>query len=372
MSCIRTWRIKIKKTQSLKCLFDKWESHYRYSFNKSNWLMNESTCYYTNYDLRDLITPQEVNNDKPWLLETPKDIRAEAVFQNYSNWKSAFTNLKNHNIKHFTMGFMKKKYKKNKYCIPVPGSAIKVINNRYIKIYSNYTSGYIKLSKSIPNKIITKDNTLLSSHKIYWDGNNYYLLLSIERNKIDVNSRRYKTAIDLGVRKLATTWDINNNRYQFGNRKIIQIKDLLKKRDYYQSKKDKINYIKIENRIKNLISELHHQTSTFLCKRYNNIILPELNVKDLIKKVNNKEFRKSILRMRICAFTELLKTKGELYGTRIITEGVTERYSSRLCSSCKYINKKDCLEIKKCSNCGLIIDRDINASKNIYFMNNHL
>lgn len=369
---IRTWKIKIKKTQSLKNLFDKWECDYRYSFNKSNWLINDCTCYYTKYDLRDLITPKEVNNDKQWLLETPKDIRAEAVFQNYSNWKSAFTNLKNNNINHFNIGFMKKKYKRHSYCIPIPGTAIHVVNNKTIKIYSNYTSGNIKLSKPLPNQIITKDNKLLSSHKIYWNGYNYYLLLSIERDKIHINNKRHKAAIDLGVRKLATTWDLNDNSYQFGNRKIVQIKDLLKKRDYYQSKKDKLNYIKIENRIKNLINELHHQTSTFLCKRYNNIILPELNVKDLIKKVKNKEFRKSILRMKICTFTELLKAKGEMYSTNIISEGVTERYSSRLCSSCKYINNKDALELKKCNNCGLIIDRDKNAAKNIYFMNNHL
>lgn len=91
---------------------------------------------------------------------------------------------------------------------------------------------------------------------------------------------------------MATTWDINRVSYQFGTRKCVQLKDLLRKRDKYQSRKDYFNYNKIEVRIKNLLSELHHQASTFLCKRYNNIILPELDVKQLVKKVKSKEYRK--------------------------------------------------------------------------------
>ena len=49
-----------------------------------------------------------------------------------------------------------------------------------------------------------------------------------------------------------------------------------------------------------------------------------------------------------------------------------ERYSSRLCSKCRFINKSDILETKICKNCGSTLDRDINAAKNIYHMNIHL
>ena len=66
------------------------------------------------------------------------------------------------------------------------------------------------------------------------------------------------------------------------------------------------NYNRIEILIKNLISE--YITSTFLCKRYNNIILPELNVIQL-KVVKNREYRKAILRISICKFNSLINQR---------------------------------------------------------------
>ena len=65
-----------------------------------------------------------------------------------------------------------------------------------------------------------------------------------------------------------------------------------------------------------------------------------------------------------------MKTKAILYNTNIFE--ANERYSSRLCSKCRFINKSDILETKICKNCGSTLDRDINAAKNIYHMNIHL
>jgi transposase len=102
--------------------------------------------------------------------------------------------------------------------------------------------------------------------------------------------------------------------------------------------------------------------------------VPKLDVKRLVEKSNSREYNKAMLRLSLCEFIELLKTKGEIYNTRIITDsdGVHERYSSRICSRCKFINPKSGSELKKCVNCSLQIDRDINGAKNIYFMNKHL
>lgn len=381
--CLRTWKIKIKNPKIIKPVFDKWFFDYKYSYNKCNMIINESTSYYSDYELRNMIIPKNVNAHIPWILETPKDIRAGAVFENCKNYKSAFTNLRNKNIKFFKMGYMKKRKKRNSYCFDIPGSALQVIqtNNKYdnckrLKIYSSYTNDYIfHLSERIPQQCINnRTSCLLKEHKIYYNGENYYLLLAIEREPIDINCRKKTVAIDLGVRKLATTWDNQGVSYNFGNRKSIQIKHLLLKKNKYQSHNNTKEMNKIEIRIKNLINELHHKTSTFLCHRYSKIIIPELDVRGLIEKKFGKEYNKAILRMKIRSFISLLKTKGEIYKTSIYgtQEGVHEMYSSRLCSACKYINPKCSNEIKKCNKCGIIIDRDINASKNIYFMNKHL
>lgn len=369
---IRTWKFKIKNAKLAKDVFQKWANDHRYAYNKSNWLKNTSTEFLSDFDTRNLITPKEVNSHIPWFLNTPKEIRANAVFENCKNFQSAFTNLKNNNIKFFNMKYLKKKSKT--WCISIPGCAIKVsMSGKSIQIYTQKTNGFwFKLSKKIPSSCFTNDYHLKSEHKLYFNGDNYYLCVCLNRDIINIKNRKKLASIDPGVRKLVCTWDISNNSYQFGSNKSIQIKDLLKKRDLYQRHKDIYNYNKIEIRIKNLISELHHKTSNFLCKRYNNIILPTLNVRDLVKKVKSKEYRKAILRMSICKFNECLKTKGEIYNTNIITKDVHERYSSRMCSRCMNINSKCSLEIKTCNKCNLTIDRDINGAKNIYFMNKHL
>jgi putative transposase len=230
------------------------------------------------------------------------------------------------------------------------------------------------LSKPIPTYMVNEDGYLKSTHQIKFNGINYYLHICVDRPVIVVENRKKIVATDPGVRKMITTWDTKNVSYMFGSGKSFQMRDLLKKRDKCQSRGDKRNYIKLEIRIHNLMNELHHKTGTFLCKRYRNIILPELGVTDLVKQVKSKAYRKSLLRMKLYEFNNLLKTKGELYNTNVVSkkDGAHERYSSRLCSGCRFINPKSSSELKICKNCNLHIDRDINAAINIYYFNRHL
>ena len=349
---IRTFKIKLKKTKELQIIFTKWYYDYKYTYNKSINIINESTCFYSKLDLKNLIVPESSNSRIPCVLETPKDIRAEACFEASKNLDVCISNVKSQHIKHFILGFKKKK--KLSYCFGLPGSAIKVNSNKCITIYPTYTNSLqIYLSEKLSNDVIDSTNHLKSSHKIYFNGKDYYLLLSFEKPLKVIEKKQKIIAVDLGVRKMATTWDIKGNSYNFGNK--------------YQMNN-------IEIRLKNLQKELHHNTSTFLCKKYKNIIIPKLNVRELVNKSNSKEYNKAMLRLSLCEFIELLKVKGEIYNTRIITDtdGVHERYSSMMCSRCKFINPKCKNEIKVCNNCNLVIDRDINGAKNIYFMNKHL
>lgn len=323
-----------------------------------------------------------MNSRIPWFLETPKDIRAEAVFEYVKNKNAAITNLNNNNIKFFHMNYMKKHRKKYKYCFGLPGSAISVIetdkkydNRKRIRIYSTYTNNYeFILSEAIPKELLTDKSKLKYSHKIQCIGEKYYLLLSFEKPVKEIQGRKKLTALDPGVRKFQTTWDITRTSYTFGNRKSKQIMDLLKKRDHYQSKKNMKQYHKIETRITNLVTEMHHHCSTFLCKRYKNIIIPKLNVKSLVQKAYGKAYKKSLLRLSHSKFIDQLKTKAEIYNSNVLSEqeGVHERYSSRQCSSCLFMNEKTSEELKKCKKCLLEIDRDVNGAKNIYFYNKHL
>ena len=61
---------------------------------------------------------------------------------------------------------------------------------------------------------------------------------------------------------------------------------------------------------------------------------------------------------------KLLCTKAESAGCRVMT--VEPRQTSQQCSTCGCIVKKTlAIRVHRCSNCGLTIDRDINAAMNI-------
>ena len=67
-------------------------------------------------------------------------------------------------------------------------------------------------------------------------------------------------------------------------------------------------------------------------------------------------------------FKQYLKAKCEVTNTKLLI--VDESYTSKTCGQCKKINMK--LGSSKkfiCSNCGLNIDRDLNAARNIYIKN---
>jgi transposase len=253
---IRAWKYKIRNGLLAKPQFDQWEANSRFSYNRANFFMRESSCSfeYTEYDLRNFVIPKQVNTMYPWVLKTPKDIRAQEVFDCRSNWKSAQTNLKNGHIKFFDIQYKTKKKQRHHYTLSIPGSAIKASQDRRsIKIYPESLNGFL------PKSAINKNGFLLSSHKIQWNGVCFYFILVLDREKIHLERRSKKVAIDPGVRKLVATWDPQNRSYTFGKGMKFKIIDLLYKKSLYQSVGDKQNMRKIEIRIQNLVSEMHHQ-----------------------------------------------------------------------------------------------------------------
>jgi transposase len=66
-------------------------------------------------------------------------------------------------------------------------------------------------------------------------------------------------------------------------------------------------------------------------------------------------------------FLEKLKFKCENTNTKLYI--VTEEYTSKTCTFCGVINNVGSSEIYKCKECKSVIDRDVNASRNILIKN---
>ncbi|SHH34377.1 transposase, IS605 OrfB family, central region [Clostridium grantii DSM 8605] len=107
-----------------------------------------------------------------------------------------------------------------------------------------------------------------------------------------------------------------------------------------------------------------HKISTQLINENQVIVIEDLKVSNIIK---NHKLDKSIADVSWNEFRRMLEYKAKWYGIEIIIAS-SNYASSQLCSSCdnKSSQTKD-LSCRTyiCPVCGMVMDRDINAAKNL-------
>lgn len=133
--------------------------------------------------------------------------------------------------------------------------------------------------------------------------------------------------------------------------------------------KAKLNgvYNKIENQRKNFV----FQTVSSLAKTYDCFVIEDLNINKMLasepKELNKKGSRglhRNILDASWSMFFDQLENKAEEAGFRVIR--VDPRGTSQVCSGCGCVVKKTLKDrIHECPECGLVLDRDLNAARNI-------
>jgi len=95
--------------------------------------------------------------------------------------------------------------------------------------------------------------------------------------------------------------------------------------------------------------------------RYGLIIFEDLNIN---KMVHNHTMAKSIMDASWNKLIQYTSYKAEDAGRKVVL--VNPANTSQMCSCCGQIVKKDLsIRVHNCPYCGLSIDRDLNAAKNI-------
>lgn len=174
--------------------------------------------------------------------------------------------------------------------------------------------------------------------------------------------------LDLGLETFAYLSDgefVSNPRFfRKGEVKIRRAQRRLsrKKKGSRNRSKQRVRLARTHERIGNQRSDFVHKTSNDLVSRYETIFVEDLKVKNMIK---NKRLSKSIGDASWRSFVDSLSYKAMISGGQVIK--VNPKNTSKTCSNCHCI--KDKLSLKDrlfvCSNCGLVIHRDLNASINI-------
>ena len=119
----------------------------------------------------------------------------------------------------------------------------------------------------------------------------------------------------------------------------------------------------IHHQIADSRRNLIHETTTMLAKRYDRIVIEDLNVKGMVK---NHSLAKHVADASWGKFRRQLAYKTAWYGSELV---VADRFypSSKTCSTCGTVKAKLPLDVREytCEGCDLVIGRDHNAAINL-------
>lgn len=113
-------------------------------------------------------------------------------------------------------------------------------------------------------------------------------------------------------------------------------------------------------RVANLRHEHQHKVSNDLISRYGKVAVESLNVRGMVR---NRRLARAISDVGWSSFIEVLTHKAERAGGEV--KQVCPNYTSQNCSACgENVPKTLAVRVHRCG-CGLVLDRDENAARNI-------
>ena len=220
----------------------------------------------------------------------------------------------------------------------------------------------VKLHREVKGKIGKMSITKTPTGK-------YYVSIFTEQKIEELPKTNKRVGIDLGIKDFAITSD--NKKYK-NNRYTKKYAKQLKKAQQHLSRKQKgsngfekqkLKVAKIHEKIASCRLDTLHKVSKELVESYDLISVEDLNVKGMTK---NHKLSKHIADASWGNFVTLLQYKCDWYGKELVK--VNRFYpSSKTCGDCGWINQELKLSDREwtCKSCGVVHDRDVNASRNI-------
>lgn len=340
------------------------------------------------YEMCRVITIMKLDDEFKWLgdvslhsLQRVCD-NLDDAFQNFYKNPKAFGYPKFKSRKNSKNSFPVSSYKKETYFIS--NNRIKIAKCGIVRCKIDYRN---ELTKSFLNRAKT-----LMNPQIYKTSNGKWILsFSIEYESQVFDNRNYSLGIDMGILEAATYsyrdlegkvhTEVVENLNKSEKIKELDLKinklqnDISRKYrtaqrldlDFRSSKR----YQKTLARLRklyfhrtNVINDYYHKVSSHIVYdiRPSYIVMEDLNIRGLMK---NHNLSRSILYVSWYNFGRMLHYKADRVCIPVCR--VPRLFpSSQICSNCgcmKKLSLKDRVYI--CHECGLVIDRDVNASINL-------
>ena len=208
-------------------------------------------------------------------------------------------------------------------------------------------------------------------------GDKFYLVLSCDDVPQELIAKTGKTiAIDLGLTAFITADDGTKfhhpKPYKTAKEKLkfLQQKLAAKQRGSSNRKRAKQSLARAYERVSNIRDNFLHKVAKQLLVENDTVIIEKLNVKGMLEAKGScgagfEVKKENIQDASWGSFAALLSYKAERAG-KILIE-VDPRNTSKMCSCCGNVKLDLTLRDREyhCEPCGLAIDRDLNAAKNI-------
>jgi putative transposase len=201
--------------------------------------------------------------------------------------------------------------------------------------------------------------------------NKWYIILTYEFEPKPLPKNNKIVGIDVGIKHFVVLSDgnkIENPKFILKEEKnIIKAQRKLSKltKGTKEWEKQRKVVARIYERITWRRQDFIHKLSREIVNKYGIIIIEDLNVKEMVSK---KRKKRSLSRLILDAawkdFCHKLAYKAEWAGRQIVA--VNPKYTSQTCSECGFRQEMPLNKRKfRCRNCGLELDRDHNAARNI-------
>ena len=198
----------------------------------------------------------------------------------------------------------------------------------------------------------------------------WFVSVTVEEEISDpVHIKGKAVGVDLGIKTLATLSDgtVIPNPRALG-RRITKLRKLSKslsrkKMGSKNREKAKLRLAKMHLRIFNIRRDTLHKLTTYLAKSHSRIVIEDLCVSGMMK---NRRLARVVADVGMYEFRRQLEYKCLWHGSQLVIASRTFP-SSKLCSACGHKKKELSLSEREyeCDECGLKIDRDLNAALNL-------
>jgi len=349
---LKTRKIRIYPDEKQKSLLRQWLGTARFVFNQTVARLKQPDTSPDWFRIKTGI----IAGLPEWAKPVPYQIKSVAIRDACNAVKNAKTKCRKTG-QFQDVKFRSKREKKDSVFIP----------KQLVKpesFYVSYLGKKIKMTETLPE--------ILHDCRLKCENGKFWLCVPVEKDRFVSENQRYSAvALDPGVRTFQTFYSPviagKIGAGDFGRiHRLCKYLDNLYSRisraKCGQKQRLKKAAVRIREKIKNLINEIHHKTACFLCKTFDLIFLPSFESSRMVTKLHSKTAR-AMLTSAHYRFAEFLKHKAGEYGTRV--ERVCEAYTSKTCSACGKIHNTGSKRVIKCT-CGTVLDRDINGARGIF------